>query len=426
MKTRQIILSLILFAVWMPLQLTAQRVSMSVSHSYDLSDHLDLEAVATVFAQSRNIKDFEYRLNDYRNQVSNLDLNNDGYVDYLRVIKMYDRNKHIILIQAVLDYDYYQDVATIIVGRDFYNGEYVQIIGEPSLFGVDYIIEPIFVTRPRVVRWLWNYPGTIYVSKYYWGYYPRVYLRRTVLPIHHYFNHVSVFVNVNHYYHYTTHVRYPVYTQTIHYYSRNDFWRNNPGYRFDQRNRDYKNKGYFQHYQDRRKPEVKDKITGSSETDRRQLNQGTSTPRPQPRVTPTTPKTTTPQREIRTSTPSAGESKSQINTTPAKRSTERTATPTRSVQSTPARERTTTPTVNRNTDRPRTESRTTVNRNTDRPRTESKATPTVNRNTDNSRTESKATVNRNNDKPRTESKTESTRSSGRSSSSQSNRNTGRR
>ena len=48
MKTRQIILSLILFAVWMPLQLTAQRVSMSVSHSYDLSDHLDLEAVATV------------------------------------------------------------------------------------------------------------------------------------------------------------------------------------------------------------------------------------------------------------------------------------------------------------------------------------------------------------------------------------------
>lgn len=94
MKTRRIILSLILFAVWMPLQLMAQRLS----HPYDLSDYLDLEAVATVFAQSRNIKDFEYRLNDYRNQVSNLDLNNDGYVDYLRVIKLYDRSKHVILI----------------------------------------------------------------------------------------------------------------------------------------------------------------------------------------------------------------------------------------------------------------------------------------------------------------------------------------
>ncbi|HQB27819.1 MAG TPA: hypothetical protein PLO29_02610 [Paludibacter sp.] len=352
MKTRRIILSLILFAVWMPLQLMAQRLS----HPYDLSDYLDLEAVATVFAQSRNIKDFEYRLNDYRNQVSNLDLNNDGYVDYLRVIKLYDRSKHVILIQAVLNHNYYQDVATIIVGRDYYNGEYIQIIGEPSLFGADYIVEPIFVSRPRVVRWLWSYPTTIYVSKYYWGYYPRVYLLRTVLPIHHYFNHVNVFVNVNHYYHYTTHVRYPVYTQTIHHYSRNDYWRNNPGYRFDQRNRDYKNKGSFQYHQERKKPEVKDRITGSSETERRQLNQGTTTQRPQPRVTPTIPKTTTPQREVRTSTPNA--TKSQINTTPSRRSTEQLATPPRSVQTTPAKEKTTSPTVNRSTtDKPRTESR---------------------------------------------------------------------
>src|SRR5690554_5258941 len=121
MKTRQIILSLILFAAWMPFQLKAQNFSISVSRTYDLSDHLDLEAVATVFAQSKNIEDFEYQLNDYRNQVSNLDLNNDGYVDYLRVIKMNDRNEHIILIQAVLNRNYFQDVATIIVGRDNFN-----------------------------------------------------------------------------------------------------------------------------------------------------------------------------------------------------------------------------------------------------------------------------------------------------------------
>ena len=311
MKTRQIILSLILFAAWMPFQLKAQNFSISVSRTYDLSDHLDLEAVATVFAQSKNIEDFEYQLNDYRNQVSNLDLNNDGYVDYLRVIKMNDRNEHIILIQAVLNRNYFQDVATIIVGRDNFNREYVQIIGEPSLFGADYIVEPIFAARPRVVRWLWNYPTTVYVSKYYWGYYPRIYRVRTILPIHNYFNHVKAFVNVSHHYYYTTQLRFPVYVQAAKHYSRNDYWRNNPGKRFDQRNRDYKNKGSFQQHQEKKKPEVKDRNSGNSETERRQLNQGGTTTRPQPRVTPSDNRATTSQGDRPTVAPRQTESRTQ-------------------------------------------------------------------------------------------------------------------
>ena len=47
----------------------------------DISDNLDLRAVATIFGDASNLEDFERRLNDPKTQISNLDLNNDNYVD---------------------------------------------------------------------------------------------------------------------------------------------------------------------------------------------------------------------------------------------------------------------------------------------------------------------------------------------------------
>ena len=55
--------------------------------SPDISYDLDLRAVADVFADSRNLEEFERRLNDYDEGINNLDLNQDGQVDYLRVIE---------------------------------------------------------------------------------------------------------------------------------------------------------------------------------------------------------------------------------------------------------------------------------------------------------------------------------------------------
>ncbi len=52
----------------------------------DLSDNLDLEGVVSIFGETKDLEDFEKRLNDPKTQVSNLDLNNDGEVDYLRII----------------------------------------------------------------------------------------------------------------------------------------------------------------------------------------------------------------------------------------------------------------------------------------------------------------------------------------------------
>ena len=50
-----------------------------------LGDNLNLYLVLNLFKQSSSIEDFEKRLNSPDTKVNNLDLNNDGSVDYLKV-----------------------------------------------------------------------------------------------------------------------------------------------------------------------------------------------------------------------------------------------------------------------------------------------------------------------------------------------------
>jgi hypothetical protein len=66
----------------------------------EISDNLDLRA-ADIFGDSRNLREFERQLNDPELQISNLDLNNDNEVDYLRVIETVDNRTHVVIIQSV-------------------------------------------------------------------------------------------------------------------------------------------------------------------------------------------------------------------------------------------------------------------------------------------------------------------------------------
>jgi hypothetical protein len=88
--------------------LFAQDVTTVTSSNEDINDNLDLEAVTPVFGESKGLEDFEKRHNDPNTQISNLDLNNDGEVDYLRVMETADRNVHTICIQSIIAKDQYQ------------------------------------------------------------------------------------------------------------------------------------------------------------------------------------------------------------------------------------------------------------------------------------------------------------------------------
>jgi len=219
--------------------------------NYDLSEYLDLEAVASVFSFSNDYQDFERRLNDEENNISNLDMNNDGYIDYLRVFKYTDNGYHIIMIQAVLGENYYQDVATMIIDPNRSYRRAVQIIGEPSLYGSNYIIEPEYRWEPPILRWM-KYTRTYrYSSPYYWNYYPRYYTFRACVPMTSYYRHIR-----NNYYH---HHRYYHYNRSgfsininlFDKYGRNDYWRDHRDRSFDYRYRDYdyRNRHDFDRYE---------------------------------------------------------------------------------------------------------------------------------------------------------------------------------
>ena len=141
--------------------------------SSDISENLDLKTVATLFGQAKDLEQFEQMLNNPDSAFSNLDLNGDGEVDYLRVIETADNDRHLVVVQAVLAKDIYQDVASIFVEKDEKTQSVtVQVIGDEYIYGVNYIIEPVYIHRPLIYDWFWGTAWVCWHSPYYWGYYP--------------------------------------------------------------------------------------------------------------------------------------------------------------------------------------------------------------------------------------------------------------
>lgn len=180
--------------------LMAQDKTTVSATNEDISKHLDLEAVASILGDSKDLEDFEYKLNDPKTKISNLDLNEDNEVDYLRVVETTEKETHLIAIQAVIGENLYQDVATVEVEKDDKGVTQVQVVGDVYVYGENYIIEPLYVYRPVIYTWLWRPFYKPYRSAFYWGVYPRHF--RYWRPLHRntYRRNVHVHVNVRHTY----------------------------------------------------------------------------------------------------------------------------------------------------------------------------------------------------------------------------------
>jgi len=233
MKTKIIIASL-LTSFFTP-QIQAQYRSVNAMNN-EISDNLDLRAVASLFGDSRDLKDFERRLNDPSIQISNLDLNYDNQVDYLRVIETVDRNTHLVIIQSVLDHDVYQDVATIDVERDKYNSVQVQFVGNEYIYGPNYIYEPVYYSAPLIYTSFFVSNYRPYISNCYWNSYPSYYYAWNPYPIYRYRSNIQVSINFHNNYTYVNNRR-SNYAAVL-YSSRrsNGYERLHPEYNFSRRN----------------------------------------------------------------------------------------------------------------------------------------------------------------------------------------------
>lgn len=242
MKTKFITLS-ILSLLSMTSLFAQDRTTVSANSS-EISDNLDLRAVASIFGDSRDLADFERRLNDPKTPISNLDLNEDNQVDYLRVIETIEGNAHLIVIQSVLGRDTYQDVATVEVERDSNNRVQVQVVGDVYMYGPNYIYEPVYSFTPVIYTSFWVGGYRPYYSSWYWGYYPAYYYAWSPYPIFRYRNHIGIHINFHHHYNYVTHRRCAVAYNSYYRGGRRGNWYENryPNRSFQVRNIGYTNR----------------------------------------------------------------------------------------------------------------------------------------------------------------------------------------
>lgn len=219
-----------------------QDVTTVTATNYDISDNLDLTAVASIFGESKDLADFEYRLNNPKTQISNLDLDRDGRVDYLRVIEVVEENTHLIVLQSLLGKDLYQDVATIEVEKDLRNNAVrVQVVGDVFLYGHNYIYEPVYYVRPLIFNTFWHRGYVAYYSPWHWGYYPTYFSYWAPCPIFRYRTNVYTYVNVYNTYNYVTE-RNSTRAVAMHNRTRSNYYeRQNPNRSFVKRNEGFTN-----------------------------------------------------------------------------------------------------------------------------------------------------------------------------------------
>lgn len=201
MKTK--IIYFALFTFFFANSMLAQTKTTVNASNSEISYNLDLKAIASIFGDVNNLEDFETRLNDTKLKISNLDLNNDNEVDYLRVIESVEDKTHLIIIQAVLEKDVFQDVATIEVEKDAKNQTQVQIVGDVYVYGTNYIYEPVYVRTPSIFSYLWVSNYSPYRSVWNWRFYPRFYSYWNPFPIYKYRKNIRNCINFNNTYNYS-------------------------------------------------------------------------------------------------------------------------------------------------------------------------------------------------------------------------------
>lgn len=191
-------LCLLVLAFVGPTILSAQSNSTS-TEELD-GDHFDLAGALELFKTAKSPEAFEQSLNKNNNKVNNLDLNEDGEVDYIRVEDHQEESLHAIVIQALVSEKEVQDIAVIEIEKTGNEEATLQILGDETVFGEQVIIEPTEVSNQmspngkggpsadihtqRIIVNVWAWPSVRfvyrpgyrrYVSPYRWRVYPRYY-----------------------------------------------------------------------------------------------------------------------------------------------------------------------------------------------------------------------------------------------------------
>ncbi len=184
MKHRiQSLASLILLLLLVQPALPQESVAV-VAPPSEAGEGLDLQVVGELFKEAENLEAFEKALNDPESGVNNLDLNEDDEVDYVRVVEEAADDTRVIILQAALAENEFQDVATIELEKESDEKYNMQVHGNDEIYGADYYVAPAHVhvhTWP-IIHWMYRPLYRPYRSTFYYGFYPRWW--RPFRPVH--------------------------------------------------------------------------------------------------------------------------------------------------------------------------------------------------------------------------------------------------
>ncbi len=124
-------------------------------------DNLNLYAVLEVFQECPTLEEFEQKLNSEDLNINNLDLDGDGYIDFIQVEDNFFGNSHSIVLKVAISSTEWQDVAVIQVDRDANDRVLIQVIGDEALYGENYIIEPNYDQASATAESVTPNPGYV-------------------------------------------------------------------------------------------------------------------------------------------------------------------------------------------------------------------------------------------------------------------------
>jgi hypothetical protein len=95
-----------------------------------------------LFKKSNSLEEFEKLLNEENNNVNNLDLNNDGDVDYILVDAIKEGDTHAIVLSTFINEKEKQDIAVIGIEKTGNENAILQIEGDVDLYVENAFVEP--------------------------------------------------------------------------------------------------------------------------------------------------------------------------------------------------------------------------------------------------------------------------------------------
>ncbi len=135
-------------------------------------DGLDLATIGSLLKKAKNAAELEQLLNDPKTGINNLDLNEDGKVDYIKVTEYGDDQAKGFSLTVEPAPGETQEVATIDIKKSGDDKAEVEVRGNEQIYGQNHYYHSSFgITDMLFMYWLFR-PHPFYMSPYGYGNYP--------------------------------------------------------------------------------------------------------------------------------------------------------------------------------------------------------------------------------------------------------------